>query len=64
MLISISHKQDQEVYFSKNVGKQNALDLTFHKSEVDLSYPKKHLGLLLDRLVNFNEYILSKMNKY
>ena len=58
------NKQARELYFSKKAGNQKLLDLTFNNSNVALSPPVRHLGMLLDSRLNFNENVLSKGNKY
>ena len=57
------NKQAQEIYFSKKAGNQKSLDLTFNSSNVASSPSIKHLGMLLDSHLNFNEHIQSKTNK-
>ena len=57
------NKQAQELYFSKKNGNQKSLDLTFNKSNVASSPSVKHLGMLLDSCLNFNEHVKSKTNK-
>ena len=57
------HKQAQELYFSKKAGNQKSLDLTFNESNVASSPSVKHLGMLLDGCLNFNEHVQSKTNK-
>ena len=57
------NKQAQELYFTKKVGNQKSLDLTFNKSNVASSPSVKHLGMLLDISLNFNEHVQSKRNK-
>ena len=57
------NKQAQEIYFSKKAGNQKSLDLTFNNSNVASSPSIKHLGMLLDSHLNFNEHIQSKTNK-
>ena len=57
------NKQVQELYFSKKAGNQKSLDVTFNKSNVASSPSVKHLGMLLDSRLNFNEHVQSKMNK-
>ena len=57
------NKQAQELYFSKKPGNQKLLDLTFNKSSVASSPSVKHLGMLLDSRLNFNEQVQSKTNK-
>ena len=51
------NKQVQELYFSKKVGNQKSLDLTFNKNNVVSSPFVKHLGMLLDSRLNFNDHI-------
>ena len=58
------NKQTRELYFSKKAGNQKLLDLTFNNSNVASSPPVRHLGMLLDSHLNFNENVLSKGNKY
>ena len=57
------NKQAQELYFSKKADNQKSLDLTFNKSNVASSHSVKHLGMLLDSRLNFNEHVQSKINK-
>ena len=57
------NKQAQEWYFSKKAGNQKSLDLTFNESSVASSPSVKHLGMLLDSRLKFNEHVQSKMNK-
>ena len=57
------NKQAQELYFSKKGVNQKSLDLTFNKSNVASSPSVKHLGMLLDSCLNFNEHVKSKTNK-
>ena len=57
------NRQAQELHFSKKAGNQKSLDLTFNKSNVASSPSVKHLGMLLDSRLNFNEHVHSKMNK-
>ena len=57
-------KQAQEVYFSKKSNNQNSLPLTFNNAKVVICSTQKHLGLLLNKRLSFNENIQSKMSKY
>ena len=57
------NKQARELYFSKKAGNQKSLDLTFNKGNVASSPSVKHLGMLLDSRLNFNEHVQSKTNK-
>ena len=58
------NKQAQELYFSKKSDNQKSLDLTFDNSNVASSPSVKHLGILLDSRLNFNEHVKRKMNKW
>ena len=58
------NKQAQEVYFSKKSNNENSLPVTFNNAKVVTCSTHKHLGLLLDKRLSFNEHIQSKMNKY
>ena len=55
------NNQAQELYFSKKADNQKLLDLTFNKNNVVSSPYLKHLGMLLDSRLNFNEHVQSKM---
>ena len=57
-------KQAQKLYFSKETGNQKSLDLTFDKNNVTSSPFVKHLSMLLDSRLKFNEQVQSKMNKF
>ena len=57
------NKQAQEVYFSKKSNNENSLPVTFNNAKVVTCSIHKHLGLLLDKRLSFNEHIQSKMNK-
>ena len=57
------NKQTLVVYFSIKVANQMSLGLTFNISEVASSFTPKHLGLLLDKRLSFNDHIQSKTNK-
>ena len=57
------NKQAQGVYFSKKSNNENSLPVTFNNTKVVTYSTQKHVGLLLDQRLNFNEHIQSKMNK-
>ena len=57
------NKQAQEVYFSKKSNNENSLPVTFNNAKVVTCSTHKHLGLLLDKRLSFNEHIQSRMNK-
>ena len=57
------NKQAQEVYFSKKSNNENSLPVTFNNAKVVTCSTHKHLGLLLDKPLSFNEHIQRKMNK-
>ena len=58
-----TNKQAQEVYFSKKSKNESSLPVTFNNAKVVTCFTHKHLGLLLDKRLSFNEHIQSKMNK-
>ena len=53
------NKQAQEVYFSKKSNNENSLPVTFNNAKVVTCSTHKHLGLLLDKRLSFNEHIQS-----
>ena len=57
------NKQAQEIYFSKKSNNENSLPVTFNNAKAVTCSNHKHLGLLLDRWLSFNEHIQSKINK-
>ena len=57
------HKQAQEINFIKKAGNQKLLGLSFNKNSVASSLSVKHLDVLLDSRLNFNEHVHSKMNE-
>ena len=56
-------KQDQEVHFSNRTNEVSSLSITFNNSKVETISSQKHLGLILDERLNFNEHLESKINK-
>ena len=58
-----SNKQAIEVRFSNKHDKENYHPLQFNSSEVEKADSHKHLGLILDSKLNFNEHIESKIIK-
>ena len=57
------NKQVQEVYFSTKSNHENSLPVTYNNVKVVTCSTHKHLGLLLNKRLSFNEHIQSKMNK-
>ena len=53
------NKQAQEVIFSRKTKKINHLSLTFKKSTVSQSTSQKHLGVILDASLSFEEHLIS-----
>ena len=49
-------KQEQEVIFCKKAESNNCLPLTFNKTDVRFCQSQKHLGLILDKRLNFTEH--------
>ena len=52
-----------EIFFSKKNEKDNYPPLTFNGDNIQTAISQKHLGLVLDSKVDFNEYISNKINK-
>ena len=57
------NKQAIEVRFSNKRDKENYQPLQFNSSDVQIADSHKHLGLILDSKLNFNEHIESKITK-
>ena len=57
------NKQAQEVHFSNRTNKDSSLSTTFNNSKVETISSQKHLGLILDERLNFNEHLENKINK-
>ena len=59
-------KQAQEVIFSRKVNKDSHLSLTFNNSIVYQVTSRKHLGIILDNRLSFEEHlrlVVSKTNR-
>ena len=56
-------KQAQEVIFSKKLNKPVYLNLTFNNSQISQTKSQKHLGLVLDNKLNFNEHLKGVLDK-
>ena len=54
-------KQTQEVLFSYKVTKSNHPNIIFNGNTVQKSANQKHLGLILDEKLTFNDHITSKL---
>ena len=57
------NKQAIEVCFSNKRDKENYQPLQFNSTDVQIADSQKHLGLILDSKLNFNEHIESKITK-
>ena len=57
------NKQAQEVIFSRKIKKLNHPPLTFSKSTVSQSTYQKHLGVILDASLSFNEHLITVQSK-
>ena len=55
------NKQAIEVRFSNKRDKENYQPLQFNSSDVQIADSHKHLGLILDSKLSFNEHIESKI---
>ena len=58
------NKQAQEVHFSKRTNKNSYFFIAFNNSQVENISSQKHVGLILDERLNFNERLESKTNKW
>ena len=59
-------KQAQEVIFSRKLQKINHPSIYFNNNPIDQVSSQKHLGMILDAKLNFQEHIknlLTKVNK-
>ena len=56
-------KQAQEVIFSRKLNKPVHPNLTFNNSQVSQTESQKHLGLILDNKLNFNEHLKDVSDK-
>ena len=57
------NKKAQKLYFFKKASNKKLLYLIFNKCSVALSPSVKHLDMLLDSCLNFDEHVQSKTNK-
>ena len=57
------NKQAIEVCFSNKRDKENYQPLQFNSTDVQITNSQKHLGLILDSKLNFDERIGSKITK-
>ena len=56
-------KQAQEVIFSRKINKPVHPNLTFNNSQVGQTESQKHLGLILNNKLNFNEHLKGALDK-
>ena len=56
-------KQAVEIRFSHKRDNENYSSLMFDDTKVQLATCQKHLGLVLDSKLDFNEHIDNKINK-
>ena len=57
------NKKAQEVIFSRKTKKINHPPLTFSKSTVSQTISQKHLGVILDSSLSFDEHLISFQSK-
>ena len=57
-------KQAMEVYFSRKLNQNSPLPLDFNENKVQTVEVHNHLGLSLDKKLDFNIHIKNKINKY
>ena len=60
---SDTNKQAIEDCFFNKLDKENYQSLQFNSTDVKIADSQKHLGLILDSKLNYNEHIESKMTK-
>ena len=60
---SDTNKQAIEDCFFNKLDKENYQPLQFNSTDVKIADSQKHLGLILDSKLNYNEHIESKMTK-
>ena len=56
-------KQAQEIIFSRKTSQRNHPDLTFNNSIVSLTCIHKHLGMIFDSKLSFDEHLKSVLKK-
>ena len=56
-------KHAQEVIFSRKLNKPIHPNLTFNNSQISQTEPLKHLGLILEKKLNFNEQLKGVLGK-
>ena len=57
-------KQAMEVYFSRKLNQKSPLPLDFNDNKVQTVEVHNHLGISLDKKLDFNIHIQNKINKY
>ena len=57
------NKQAQEVYFSKKANNVSSHPVSINSTKVVTSSSQKHLGLVLNQQLNFNDHIESKITR-
>ena len=50
-------------HFSNRTNKDSSLFVTFNSSKDEIISSQKHVGLIVDKRVNFNKHLESKINK-
>ena len=55
--------QAQEIIFSRKTSQRNHWDLMFNNSIVNVTSIHKHLGMLFDSKLNFDEHLKSVLKK-
>ena len=58
-----SSKQAQEVIFSRKLQKSTHPTLSFNNNTLTQSVTQKHLGMLLDTKLDFQEHLKSVLSK-
>ena len=58
-----SKKQAIEIFFPRKIVSNNLSPVSFNQFQVKMSKSHKHLGLILDTTLKFNEHLEDKINK-
>ena len=57
------NKRDLEIHFSEKRDKDSYTPLNFNVDNAETAVSQKHLGLVLDSKLDFNEYTNNKISK-
>ena len=57
------NQKAQEVHFSNRTNKDSSLFITFNNNKAETISSHKHIGLIIDERLIFNEHLKSNINK-